>query len=328
MRFLLNSLIIIAGNAITAAGAVLFIIPNGFTMGGTTGIGIFVRNLISESVVWREWVVSITVYAVNIALFVVGALILGKKFAASTFAGTLLYPTFVAFFTYINDLYVEANGAPIGVAGEMGNPVVAAICGGVLFGLGISFVIRVGASTGGTDIPALLLQRFFGTPVSTTLTVLDTVIIFLQFTAPEVGLNAVIYGIGINVLHSVVIAKISPIGMRRTQVKIISNHYLEIRDIILNKISRGVTVLYGQTGYLKEDCHMLLTVISPRQLVPLKAEIQKIDPNAFMTISEVSEVRGNGFHTDGVEFLMPEEREYLTIVPPEELEKEKEDAKD
>ena len=190
--------------------------------------------------------------------------------------------------------------------------------GGLLFGFGIAIVVRVGASTGGTDIPPLIFQKYFGTPVSMSLWLLDGAIIALEFTVPNfaesVGIQSVIYGVLITLIAALVIGKVSPIGMRRTQVKIISEHYLEIRDMILNKISRGVTVLYGQTGYLKQDCHMLLTIISHRQLVALKAEVEKIDPRAFMTISVVSEVRGLGFHSDGVDFLMPQEKE--ETVPP------------
>ncbi len=311
-KFILNSLIIVVGNAITASGAAFFIIPNGFVMGGTTGLGIFVRNLIAESVAWREYAVSMTVYAANIMLFLLGVALLGKKFAAGTLAGTLLYPSFVTLFTYLNDLYLHAHGGvPIGMGGELGSPLFTAVCGALIFGLGIGIVIRVGASTGGTDIPPLILKKFFDFPVSVSLWCIDGCIILLQFTLPNVGVNEVLYGIIISLISSIVLQKVSPIGMRRTQVKIISAHYPEIRDMILTKISRGVTVLYGQTGYLKEDCHVLLTVVSHRELVALKAEVQKIDPAAFMTISEVSEVRGNGFHSDGVDFLLPEERRYL-----------------
>lgn len=306
-RLLLNSFIIVFGNLIAAAGVALFIIPNGFVMGGTTGLGIFVRNFIDESVAWREWAVSITVYAANIILFVIGVILLGKKFAAGTLAGTLLYPTFVSIFTIVNDAYVGQNGEPIAVGGELGSPLFAAICGALLFGLGLAIVVRVGASTGGTDIPPLIFHKYFNWPISVSLWLIDGLVILIQFFA-NVGITAILYGIFITFISSVIIEKISPIGMRRTQVKIISEHYLEIRDVILTKISRGVTILYGQTGYLERDCHMLLTVISSRQLVALKAEVQKIDPEAFMTVSVVSEVRGRGFHSEGVDFLMPEDR--------------------
>ncbi len=311
-KFALNSAIIVIGNAITAMGAAFFIVPKGlgFVMGGTTGIGILVRNLlglygdVSPSV--TEWIVQIIVWAGNLTLFAVGIAFLGKNFAMGTLAGTLLYPGFLSLFNLCDSAYAASFGTSIGES--LGNPLLSAVIGGGLFGLGIGLVVRVGASTGGTDIPPLIFQKYFNFPVSISLWITDGIIILLQFIAwPAVSLSAVAYGIIISMISSLVVAKISPIGMRRTQVKIISNHYLEIRDMILTKISRGVTLLYGQTGYLKEDCHMLLTVISHRQLVQLKSEVQRIDPEAFMTVCIVSEVRGRGFHSDGVEFLMKED---------------------
>ncbi len=321
-KFVLNSLIIVLGNAIAAMGAGFFIVPKdiGFVMGGTTGIGILVRNLLTQyatvSATVTDWIVEGVVWAGNIALFVVGVIFLGKKFAMGTLAGTLLYPGFLTLYNICNEAYSASSGG-LSIGASLQDPFLSAVLGGALFGLGIGLVVRVGASTGGTDIPPMIFNKYFNLPVSTGLWICDGAIILLQFAAwPAVTLSEIAYGAIITVVTSLVIAKVSPIGMRRTQVKIISNHYLEIRDMILTKISRGVTLLYGQTGYLKEDCHMLLTIISHRQLVQLKSEVQKIDPEAFMTISIVSEVRGRGFHSDGVDFLMKEEPEEAAIALP------------
>ncbi len=314
-KFLLDCLFIIAGNACAAGAAALFIVPNGFVMGGTTGIGIFVRNLLvaygNVSPVITEWAVNITVYVGNIILFVIGAVLLGKKFAVTTLAGTLLYPMFMTVFQIANKAYVGKYGAPMGMHGELASPLLAAMTGAILFGLGIAIVVRVGASTGGTDIPPLIFQKYFGLSVSVGLWLVDGTIVLLQLIAVDV--THVLYGLVITLLCSFVVDKVSPVGKKRYQVKVVSNQYLEIRDMILNKISRGVSILYGQTGYFKEDLHMLLTVVSAHQLVALKEEIERIDPEAFMTVSVVSEVHGRGFHTDGVDFLMPDDRD---VNPP------------
>lgn len=304
-RFILNAIIIILGNAIASAGVAFFIDPSGFVMGGTTGLGIFVKNLLMKCEVtdpfWTTWAVQITVYTVNIALFVLGCILLGKKFAITTAAGTFLFPTFLTVYGFIKEAW--PGGSNLGLAEPLGHPLLAMIFGSLLFGFGVGIVVRVGASTGGSDIPPLIFKKYFNAPISVTMWIVDFSIVAINFfvTAPE----NVMYGILITLISSFIVGKISPVGMRRTQVKIISTHYEEIREMILTKISRGVTVLYGETGYLKADCKMLLTVISHRQLVQLKSEVQKIDPNAFITISEVSEVRGRGFHSDGVDFLMP-----------------------
>lgn len=323
-KFLLNSLIIVVGNMLASGAASFFIVPNGFVMGGTTGLGIFVRNLmeryssVDENI--TRWAVNITVYVANIALYIIGVIILGKKFALATGAGTFLYPTFMSIFDLLNDMYYKAHGSYIALSDGLGSPLLAMICGSLLFGLGIGMVLRVGASTGGTDIPPLIFKKLFNAPMSVTMYLLDFSIVALQLVAAP--LDAVIYGVLITLISTIVIDKVSPVGMKRTQVTIISEKYREIRDMILTKVSRGVTVLYGQTGYLKKQCRVILTVISQRQLVTLKAEVQKIDPNAFMTIGIVSEVHGRGFHLDGVDFLMPQERDDIGLKPVQEEEAE------
>ncbi len=305
--FVRHSLIVVFGNALAAAASAFFIIPNNFVMGGTTGIGIFVRNLLDNN---NEWIVSLTVYIANIFLFLIGSVFLGKKFAVATLAGTLLYPTFISAFTFLNNLYMNAHG---GNALAYSDPLLAVVCGSILFGLGIGLVVRVGASTGGTDIPPLILHKYFGIPISVGLWGLDLTIVFLQLFA-RISVEMVLYGVVITLLSSVIIDVVSPVGMRKAQVKIISKKYKEIRDMILNEMNRGVTTLYGQTGFLKEKCFVLLTIVSNRDVIKLKNRIQEIDPEAFLMVSVVSEVRGRGFSSDRIALPRSEEKEDLEEV--------------
>ena len=302
LSFLKYALIVVMGNAICSAGSAFFIIPHGFIIGGTTGLGIFVRNLIAEDVVWREWAVSITVYAANISLFLLGAFLLGRKFAAATLAGTLLYPSFLSVYKLIENAYETRFNAPLCAD----QPILAALYGGILFGVGVGMVVRVDASTGGTDVPPLIFHHYFGWPVSVTMWAVDMSVILLEFIGTVItgslvdGFGVLYFGLFIAIIEAIVIDKVSPIGMKKTQVKIISKKYREIRDMILNRLNRGVTVLFGQTGYLKEKRFVILTIVSNRELVKLKEEVQKIDPEAFMTISVISEVRGRGFSSKGI----------------------------
>ena len=292
-RFLVHTLIIAVGNALAAAASAFFIIPYGFVMGGTTGIGIFMRNILGGQ---NEWIVSLTVYIANISLFLLGAILLGKKFAVGTLAGTLLYPTFLSAFTAVNQLYVSSHGHPF--AGE-GDPMLAVFFGSLLFGLGIGLVVRIGASTGGTDIPPLILHKYLNLPVSVTLWALDMAIVLIQFFA-SVSLQMVLYGIVITIFSSFVIDLVSPFCTRISQFMIISKKYEDIREMILNGMNRGVTMLYGKTGFLRDKCYVLLTVISNRDVVKLKNEVEAIDPEAFIMVSVISEVRGRGFSSDKI----------------------------
>ena len=309
LSFLKYALIVVLGNAVCSAGSAFFIIPHGFIIGGTTGLGIFVRNLIAEDVVWREWAVSITVYVANISLFLLGAFLLGKKFAAATLAGTLLYPSFLSAFEIMENAYEMQFNAPLCAD----QPILAALYGAILYGAGVGMVVRVGASTGGTDVPPLIFHHFFGWPVSVTMWCVDMSVIFLEFIGTVIigslveGLGTLYFGLFIAIIAAIIIDKVSPIGMKKTQVKIVSKKYSEIRDLILNRLHRGVTVLFGQTGYLKEKRFVILTIVSNRELVKLKEEVQKIDPEAFMTISVISEVRGRGFSSKSV--MLPRDME-------------------
>ncbi len=298
-RFVIHALYIVLGNAIAAAATAFLIVPNKLVMGGTSGMGIFIRNLMEQNGVpssVTEWVVQLTVYAANIVLFIIGAIFMGKKYAAATLAGTLLYPTFMTIYKPLNDLYVNTFGVAIGGS----NLLLASVIGALVFGLGIGIVVRVGASTGGTDIPPMILHKYFNLPVSVTMMCLDCTIVLLQLIAKGVTIDIVFYGFIITILASVVIEVVSPIGMRKAQVKIISKKYKEIREMILTKMNRGVTMLYGKSGFLQQKCFVIMTVVSNRDVVKLKNEIWKIDPSAFITISVISEVRGNGFSSEQI----------------------------
>lgn len=307
-HFLIYCLIVLAGNFIASAASAYFIVPHEFVMGGTTGVGIFVRNLLPEGES-TEWAVTVTVYIANIALFLVGAVFLGKRFAAATLAGTLLYPTFMALHTKLNELYVAREGHII----AEGDPLLAVLFGALLFGFGIGMVVRVGASTGGTDIPPLILNKLFGIPIVVTMWTLDITIVLIQLFA-GVTLETVLYGILITLIAALIVDVVSPIGLKRTQVKIISKKYREIRTMILNDLNCGVTMLYGRTGFLRENCYVLMTIVGNRDVVRLKNAIYKIDPDAFLMFSVVSEVRGRGFTSERMQLPREQEAEDLTEV--------------
>ncbi len=316
LRFIRYVLIVVCGNALAAASSAFLIIPNDFVMGGTTGVGIFVRNLVG-----KEWAVTLTVYVANVALFILGAFLLGKKFALATLAGTLLYPAFLSLWQFVNDklnspfLFRDLAGT-----GEVLNqPFLGIIFGALFFGLGIGMVVRVGASTGGTDIPPLILHKFFNFPVSAGMWILDISIVLLQFAA-GITLENILYGVLITLASSLIVDKVSMVGTRRAQVKILSKKHEEIRKLILNKLNRGVTLLNGKTGFLKADCYMILTIVSFRDVVKLRNAVQKIDPEALFMVSTISEVRGRGFSSDRITLPKTEEvgEEDMREVAPEE----------
>ena len=212
---------------------------------------------------------------------------LGMKFALTTLVSTFYYPIILGILENVPVLQNVTD-----------DKMLSTICGGLMIGLGIGVVIRCGASTGGMDIPPLVLNKKFGLPVSVMLYVFDFAILIFQmvFTNKE----EVIYGILLVLIYTVMLDKVLLMGSTRTQVKIISGEYEKLNHLIQEKLDRGTTLVYTQTGYLRKDQPMILTVVSNRELMRLNQIVQEIDPHAFMIIGNVNEVRGRGFSTQKV----------------------------
>lgn len=268
-------LMTLAGNAVYALAVSMFLVPNNLITGGTTGMALFFNR-------WLGVPVSGFVLAFNVAMFVLGVWVLGKKFAMTTLISTFFYPVFLAFFTEISVLATPLN-----------DKLLAALASGGMIGLAIGMVIRAGGSTGGMDIPPLVLHKKWGIPVSGSLYVFDVLILIMQmFSANR---EDILYGIFLVLVYTVVLNKILLTGSARTQVKIVSEKAEEINATITGQLDRGSTLLHGETGYLHNSCRVVLTVIANRELPHLNQLVQSIDPKAFMIINRVNEVKGRGF---------------------------------
>ena len=163
----------------------------------------------------------------------------------------------------------------------------------VAIGLGIGMVIRAGASTGGMDIPPLILNKKFGLPVSVGLYAFDFLILISQIFFRDTEKS--LYGILLIMIYTVLVDKVLLLGKNQMQVKIMSDKYEEINSMIHQKLDRGTTLYQTESGYLHKKGFLVMTVVSNRELPKLNQLIMDIDPKAFMVISQVSEVKGRGF---------------------------------
>lgn len=267
--------LILLGNTIYSLGVAAFLLPNGLITGGTTGLGIAMEHYFGIHI-------PLFVMIFNVVMFLIGFWILGKQFALTTLVSTFYYP-------FILEILQQVPALQNITTDKM----LATVCSGVLIGVGIGIVIRAGASTGGMDIPPLVLNKKWGIPVSVSLYVFDFSILLVQmlFTVKE----DCVYGILLVLIYTVVLDKTMFVGTKKTEVKIVSDKYEEITKMIQEKLDRGVTLLYAETGYLKKNQKMVVTAISNRELVILKQEVEKIDPKAFIIMGFVNEVRGRGF---------------------------------
>lgn len=273
-----NFLFIILGNLIFALGIAVFVIPNGLILGGSTGLALSVQHFLGIDI-------TITVAIINIVTFLAGLFILGKKFAATTLISTFIFPIFL---NYFKDIERFKN-----ITSDL---LLASIFTALLVGTGVGIVLRVGASTGGLDIPAIILNKKKGIPIAVVLYAIDISILLSQMIFSNT--EQILYGIIIVLITTMVINKVIVYGKNDFMVTIISEKYLEISENIHNKIDRGTTFIDIQTGYKKNTQQAVMSVISKRELHSLNKLVQEIDPKAFIIINQVNQVRGRGFSLD------------------------------
>ena len=277
-QFLRNSAAIVCGNALYSLSVAAFLEPAGLITGGATGIALAVGRLTGLSV-------SGFLLFFNLAMLAWGWLVLGRAFAFNTLASSLLSPIFLALW--------ERLLAGRGLTDDI---VLCTIFSGLGIGAALAIVIRAGASTGGMDIPPLVLQKWFRWPVSVTMMVFDVAIVLGQ--VPFSPLPQVLYGIVMILTHTIVMDKMLMMGESRTEVKLISSRSEELCEAILSQLDRGVTILNGAGGYTHEPSAVLLSVVSNRELPKLERLVHDIDPACFLIVSRVTEVSGRGFSLD------------------------------
>ena len=273
---------VLVGNAILAFTVVAFIVPHGVIMGGATGIGLTIAHYVPVDL-------SIIIFIVNSILFVLGATVLGKKFAVATIASTFIYPTFLSIVQKIP-----------GIDGLTDNLMLATLYAGALLGVGIGLIVRVGSSTGGTDIVALVLNKWFHIPVAGLLYVIDFLVLGGQVFFSDT--EQIMYGVLMLVLETAILNKVMLLGQSQIQLFIISEGYEHIREKMLKELDAGVTMVHIETGYGQENRKGVLCVIPNRKLYSVKELVQAIDPKAFITITQINEVRGRGFTMERVGF--------------------------
>lgn len=266
---------VVLGNMLYALTVKLFLLPGGLIAGGTTGIALVVNRLTGMQV-------SVFVFIFNIVMLMAGLLMLGKAFALTTLASTFLYPIFLNTFEHLLGDFCLTDDI-----------ILCTVFAGLGIGIALGMVIRSGASTGGMDIPPLVLRKLFRIPVSASMYVFDVIILLAQAVFQPA--DRLLYAIIFVLIYTVVLDKMMIMGSSRTEVKIVSEHIEEIRGAILKNVDRGVTMLDGEGGYERKEMQMIFTVISNRELPRVEKMIHEIDPECFMVISRVSEVSGRGF---------------------------------
>ena len=274
-RHIRNLLLIAAGCAIFALGFDLFLEPNHMNAGGISGIGQLLAHLTGLGSV-AFWSVII-----NVPLFLMSIKGVGKHFFIGSLIGMLLMNLFIELFTLLPVPETE--------------PLLAALYGGLLCGVGCGLIFISGASSGGVDILARLLRPTFpNMPIGKLILAMDII---------TVSLTGLVFGDVNKALYSAVTLYVCSIALDgvvygldySTVALIISDRHDDISQAIMDRLERGVTILDGHGYYSGQNKQVILSAIKKRQVAELKALVTDIDPSAFIILQESHQVLGEGF---------------------------------
>lgn len=267
--------LITMGIFLVAVSVVYFFEPNNIAAGGITGLAIVINHYIPF--------ISIgpLVLMMDAILFIVALIVLGAKFGAKTIYSSFLLST---------SMWLMQTFIPINITNDL---ILATIFGTLISAVGMAIVFNANASTGGTDIIAKILNKFFHIEIGKSLLIVDFLVTLLG--AVTFGINIGLYGLLAVIINGVVIDNIIAGFKTKSEITIISEKNKEISKFILDDLERGCTFIKGIGGFTRKDTSILYTVLDRNEFIKLKNKIKEIDKNAFITVGEVHEVMGEGF---------------------------------
>ena len=276
-NWLRSYLYIVVGTLIMAAGYVYFIIPYKIVPGGIYGISIVIHYLLHTPI-------GLVALAFNIPLTIIGTRILGPRFGMKTVVGFILSAVFIDGLTYLS------GGKPL----VEDDPLLSAIFGGVLIGLGVGLFFKYKATTGGSDVISMILGKYSKIPIGQLMIMVDSVIVLLGFIAFKDWKIPLYSWIVIFIMGKVIDTVLEGISYERT-VHIVSRQNEVIAEKVRENIKRGGTLLMGKGIYEGEERSVLMTVLNRRELTILIQYVKTIDPDAFVTVMSANMILGEGF---------------------------------
>ncbi|HZG18005.1 MAG TPA: YitT family protein [Candidatus Bathyarchaeia archaeon] len=266
--------LLVLGTLILALSFNLFLNPNQIASGGVSGLSTIIYNLTGISPALTQW-------ALNVPLFFLGLWLLDRHYSLKAAVGSILLPLAVMLTSHLPALTT--------------NTLLASIYGGIGVGLGIGLVFRGRGSTGGFSIASQILHKYSGLSLGVSVAVFDGLVILLAgiIFSPEKALYALI---GLFVTSKTI--DIVQMGLVTSKVAyVISSSTDRLREAILYDLDRGLTLLNGEGGYTGDDRSVLMVVVSQSEVSKLKVLVRSVDPDAFIILTDASEVVGNGFRS-------------------------------
>ena len=269
-------LTILLGAAIYAFGLTYFVVPHHLFEGGATGITLITFYLFKIPV-------SLMNLLINIPLFILAWKIFGAKSLYSSLLGTLALSAWLAFFEHI-PLHIDLQG----------DLLITALIAGILLGIGLGIIFNAGGTTGGTDILARIINKYTHISMGKLLFILDFCILMLILLIFK-DLRLVSYTLLFDFIVSRVIDLIGEGGYAGKGFMIITKRPDHLAKAINDDLGRGVTFISGQGYYSQKDLKIIYCIVGRNEIVKMKEMIHRIDPQAFITITEAHEILGEGF---------------------------------
>ncbi len=272
--FLKEILFTLLGTILAGFGMASFLLPNKLSSGGFTGIATILYYFFN-------WNVGLTVIVLNIPLFILAFMRIGKRFLLKSLVGTFLLSTFIDIFEYLPLLTNDR--------------LLSSIYGGTLIGIGTAFIFKAHTSTGGSDLIVQLLQSYkIKISSGKLLNIIDITVVILNvifFREFEIGLYSAIAIFLVGIMIDVIFEGVNFSKL----VFIISNENQRIINMINNDLNCGATEIYGKGTFLKENKVVVMSVMNRREIVILRDKVNKIDRGAFLIVTNAREVYGLGF---------------------------------
>lgn len=287
-EFLKTYSLIVLGTFIMSIGYVIFVSPLKLAPGGVYGIAIILHHLFN-------FPIGLSGICLDIPLLIIGTIWLGPKFGAKTIVGVITLPAFIS-------LWEKIYGyAPlIALPGDPMTPdpaanFIVALCGGVIIGVGLGLIFKTRATSGGSDIIAMIIGKYLKhIPLGTLLIIVDSTIVLAALAAFK-DWTIPLYSWLIIYVTGIVMDKVIAGFHSNKVVLIVSDHYEEIRQHIFDELDRGGTYIHGEGMYNNDEKKIIFTSISRKQLPILVHFVHAIDPKAFVSILDASETLGDGF---------------------------------
>lgn len=271
---LLKFIMVIAGSLIYSIGVNIFIIPHKFLSGGVAGIAIIFEYL-------TKIPSGYSIILINIPIFLIGIKAIDKEFGIFSFIGMIAMSLSLIFTRNLHNAYYMAD------------PLLSALCGGILTGLGAGLIFKNRASQGGTDIIAIVVKKKYGMSIGRIAFMINIVIVTMGIFIGS--LETAVYTLISMYMNATVVDKIVQGFDKEKVVLVVTQNSDRIKQVILDKLGRGVTYLYGEGAYTGDKKKIIYCILTPKEIEQAKSLIEDIDSGAVVSIMDTAEVKGRGF---------------------------------